>query len=65
VRNGAKEEQMGRMQRSFQLVGQSDRVLMQDTALRLLPLMSGIVMAVVVAVEAVRRGGASVEKGRR
>lgn len=56
---------MERMQRSFQLVGQSDRVLMQDTALRLWPLMSGIVMAVVVAIEAVRCGGASVKKGRQ
>ncbi len=43
---------MGRMQRSSQLVGQSYRVLMQDTELMLLPLMSGIVMAVVVAIAA-------------
>ncbi len=43
---------MGRMQRSFQLVGQSYRVLLQDTELMLLPLISGIVMAVVVALAA-------------
>lgn len=43
---------MERMQRSFQLVGQSYRVLMQDTELMLLPLMSGIVMAIVVAAAA-------------
>lgn len=56
---------MERMQRSFQLVGQSYRVLRQETELMILPLISGIVMAVVVAIEAVRRGGAGVEKGRR
>jgi len=43
---------MARMQRSVQLVGQSYRVLMQDTALMLLPLMSGIVMAVVAGLAA-------------
>ncbi len=47
---------MGRIQRSFQLVGQSYRVLMQDTELMLLPLMSGIVMAAVVGLVAFAGG---------
>ena len=38
---------MGRIGRSFQLVGQSYRVLMQDKELMILPLISGAVMAVV------------------
>lgn len=38
---------MSRIARSFQLVGQSYRVLMQDKELMLLPLMSGFVIAVV------------------
>jgi hypothetical protein len=38
---------LGRISRSFQLVGQSYRVLMQDKELMILPLISGAVMAVV------------------
>ena len=38
---------MGRIGRSFQLVGQSYRVLMQDKELMILPLISGAVLAVV------------------
>jgi hypothetical protein len=40
---------MGRIGRSFQLVGQSYRILMQDKELMVLPLISGAIMAVVVA----------------
>jgi len=40
---------MGRIGRSFQLVGQSYRVLMQDKELMILPLISGAVIAVAVA----------------
>jgi hypothetical protein len=39
---------MGRIGRSFQLVGQSYRILMQDRELMVLPLMSGILTAAVV-----------------
>ena len=39
---------MGRIGRSFQLVGQSYRVLMQDKELMVLPLLSGTIMAAVV-----------------
>src|SRR5688500_8627607 len=35
---------MGRIGRSFQLVGQSYRILMQDKELMLLPLVSGVIM---------------------
>jgi hypothetical protein len=41
---------MDRIVRSFQLVGQSYQVLMRDKELMILPLISGAVMAVVVAV---------------
>jgi hypothetical protein len=41
---------MGRISRSFQLVGQSYRVLMQDKELMVLPLISGVVMTIVMAV---------------
>jgi hypothetical protein len=40
---------MGRFARSFELVGQSFRLLMQDKELMVLPLVSGLVTAVVVA----------------
>lgn len=39
---------MGRIGRSFQLVGQSYRVLMQDKELMVLPLISGVVIAAAV-----------------
>jgi hypothetical protein len=39
---------MGRIGRSFQLVGQSYRILMQDKELMVLPLISGAIMAAVV-----------------
>ena len=39
---------MGRIGRSFQLVGQSYRILMQDKELMVLPLISGAIIAVVV-----------------
>ena len=39
---------MGRIGRSFQLVGQSYRILMQDKELMVLPLVSGVVIAAVV-----------------
>jgi hypothetical protein len=39
---------MGRIGRSFELVGQSYRILMRDKELMALPLMSGVVMALVV-----------------
>lgn len=39
---------MGRVGRSFQLVGQSYRILMRDKELMVLPLVSGAIMAVVV-----------------
>ena len=39
---------MGRIGRSFQLVGQSYRMLMQDKELMVLPLMSGAIIAFVV-----------------
>ena len=47
---------MGRIGRSFQLVGQSYRVLMQDKELMVLPLISGIVMAAAIAIFAVSYG---------
>jgi uncharacterized protein DUF6159 len=40
---------MGRIERSFRLMGQSYRVLVQDKELMVLPLMSGIVMVAVMA----------------
>jgi hypothetical protein len=40
---------MGRIGRSFQLVGQSYRILMQDKELMILPLISGAIIVVVVA----------------
>jgi hypothetical protein len=40
---------MGRIGRSFALVGQSYRILMQDKELMVLPLISGVIMAVAVA----------------
>lgn len=40
---------MGRIGRSFQLVGQSYRVLMQDKELMVLPLLSGMVIALAMA----------------
>ena len=40
---------MGRVARSFQLVGQSYRILMQDKELMILPLMSGVVIAIAAA----------------
>src|SRR5215471_20927834 len=40
---------MGRIGRSFQLVGQSYRILMQDKELMVLPLISGIFIVVVIA----------------
>jgi len=39
---------MGRIGRSFQLVGQSYRILMQDKELMVLPLISGVIIAAVV-----------------
>jgi hypothetical protein len=39
---------MGRIGRSFQLVGQSYRILMQDKELMILPLISGVIIAGVV-----------------
>jgi Family of unknown function (DUF6159) len=39
---------MGRISRSFELVGQSYRILMQDKELMVLPLISGVIMAAVV-----------------
>lgn len=47
---------MGRIGRSFQLVGQSYRVLMQDKELMVLPLISGSVIMVAVAAFAVGFG---------
>lgn len=47
---------MDRIERSFRLVGQSYRVLLQDSELMLLPLASGAVMAVVIAVFIVGAG---------
>ena len=52
---------MGRIGRSFQLVGQSYRVLMQDKELMLLPLISGTIIAV-VAVSFVVGVGLDVER---
>ena len=40
---------MGRIGRSFQLVGQSYRVLIQDKELMVVPLISGVVIAIAVA----------------
>ena len=40
---------MGRIGRSFQLVDQSYRVLMQDKELMVLPLISGVVIAAIIA----------------
>ncbi|HYT68409.1 MAG TPA: DUF6159 family protein [Vicinamibacterales bacterium] len=40
---------MGRIGRSFQLVGQSYRILMQDKELMVLPLISGVIMVAVLA----------------
>src|SRR3954451_7468963 len=45
---------MGRIGRSFQLVGQSYRILMQDKELMVLPLISGVV--IVIAVVAMAAG---------
>ena len=39
---------MGRIGRSFQLVGQSYRILMQDKELMILPLISGVIIAAVI-----------------
>jgi hypothetical protein len=47
---------MGRIGRSFQLVGQSYRILMQDKELMVLPLISGIFIMVAVAAMAVGFG---------
>ena len=47
---------MDRITRSFQLVSQSYRILMQDSELMLLPLASGIVMAGVIATFALGTG---------
>ena len=47
---------MGRISRSFQLVGQSYRILMRDKELMALPLISGAIIAVVVGVLAVGFG---------
>jgi hypothetical protein len=47
---------MGRIGRSFQLVGQSYGVLMQDKELMVLPLFSGVIMAVVVGTFALALG---------
>jgi hypothetical protein len=41
---------VGRIGRSFQLVGQSYRILMQDKELMVLPLISGAIMTVAVAI---------------
>lgn len=41
------EKRMGRIGRSFHLVGQSYRILMQDKELMVLPLISGMIMAIV------------------
>ena len=46
----SKETTMGRIGRSFQLVGQSYRILMRDKALMILPLISGAVMLAAVSV---------------
>jgi hypothetical protein len=63
-----KGSRMGRIGRSFHLVGQSYRILMQDKELMVLPLISGIIMAAVVAAMAlgfgvdtsqIERGGAA------
>lgn len=51
---------MGRIGRSFQLVGQSYRILMQDKELMVLPLISGAIMIVVVAMVA---GGFALSTG--
>jgi len=47
---------MGRIGRSFQLVGQSYRILMQDKELMVLPLISGIIIVVAVAAMALGFG---------
>ena len=47
---------MGRIGRSFQLVGQSYRILMQDKELMVLPLISGVIMIVAVAAVALGFG---------
>jgi Family of unknown function (DUF6159) len=56
---------MERISRSFELVGQSYRILMRDKELMVLPLLSGAIMAVVIAVVAFgfRLGGAPVGAG--
>src|SRR5262245_33739504 len=51
-----KETAMGRISRSFQLVGQSYRILMQDKELMILPLISGIFIIVAVAAMALGFG---------
>lgn len=56
---------MGRIGRSFQLVGQSYRILMQDKELMILPLISGAVIAVAVASVAVGFGVDSVKLQQR
>jgi hypothetical protein len=43
---------MGRIGRSFQLVGQSYRILMQDKELMVLPLISGVFITIAVVVMA-------------
>lgn len=47
---------MGRIGRSFQLVGQSYQVLMQDKELMVLPLLSGLIILAIIAVMAVGFG---------
>ncbi|HVB37944.1 MAG TPA: DUF6159 family protein [Vicinamibacterales bacterium] len=55
---------MGRIGRSFQLVAESYRVLMQDKELMVLPLISGVVMVVAVAGFAVPIGiGGAIQTG--
>ena len=47
---------MGRIGRSFQLVGQSYRILMQDKELMVLPLISGVLIVAAVAAVALASG---------
>lgn len=55
---------MGRIGRSFQLVGQSYRILLRDRELMVLPLISGVVMAAVVGSVAFGFGLDSSKVGR-
>jgi hypothetical protein len=55
---------MTSISRSFQLVGQSYRILMQDKELMVLPLMSGVVMTAVVGMVALGFGLDSASVGR-